>query len=95
MEAQEKVLYYLSADGKAEFDPNGKSGEVTMMVKSQTSETLQVSNFQILIYVDEWVQIVMGYRSFGVDEIDMQQLLDVLMDPEARKDFDKQTADGE
>ncbi|EER18913.1 Phosphatidylcholine transfer protein, putative [Perkinsus marinus ATCC 50983] len=79
LEAQEKVLYYLSAEGKAEFDPNGKSGEVTMMVRSQTSETLQ---------------IVMGYRSFGVDEIDMQRLLDVLMDPEARKDFDKQTADG-
>ncbi|KAF4736589.1 hypothetical protein FOZ63_007498 [Perkinsus olseni] len=79
LDAQRTILHYLSPEGKAEFNPNGKSGPVTLMVKPQT---------------DDAFQVVMGYRSFGVDEVDLQQLLDALMDPEARSKFDSQTADG-
>ncbi|KAF4653897.1 hypothetical protein FOL47_010236 [Perkinsus chesapeaki] len=79
MEAQGKVLYYLSPEGKAEFNPNGKAGPVTLMVKPQT---------------DDAPQVVMGYRSFGIDEVKLQDLLDLLMDPVGRKKFDNQTADG-
>ncbi|KAF4689185.1 hypothetical protein FOZ60_001959 [Perkinsus olseni] len=79
LDAQRTILHYLSPEGEAEFNPNGKSGPVTLMVKPQT---------------DDAFQVVMGYRSFGVDEVDLQQLLDALMDPEARSKFDSQTADG-
>lgn len=36
----------------------------------------------------------MGYRSFGCGEVELQDLLDLLMDPAARKKFDNQTAEG-
>ncbi|KAF4686821.1 hypothetical protein FOZ63_006616, partial [Perkinsus olseni] len=79
MESQRKILYYLSREGMAEFNPNGKSGPVTLMVVPQ---------------MDDVPQVVMGYRSFGSGEVELKDLLDLLMDPVARKKFDNQTADG-
>ncbi|EER09013.1 hypothetical protein Pmar_PMAR028434, partial [Perkinsus marinus ATCC 50983] len=79
MESQKKILYYLSPEGMGEFKPNGKVGPVVLMVVPQTSDAPQV---------------VMGYRSFGCGEVELQDLLDLLMDPAARKKFDNQTAEG-
>ncbi|KAF4653898.1 hypothetical protein FOL47_010237 [Perkinsus chesapeaki] len=79
--AQAQFLHYLTPEGKAEFRCIGKAGAVDLIAKDPPP--------------GEPFPIVAGSRSFGAEEIDLNFMLDLLMDPATRYKYNPQAGEGE